>query len=98
MRVRFENIMTLFATTISLLSRRSSAFTTVSQGRLTFHRNFSPRELAASTEASSSIVDDEKLVQDMLYRIREVNTMTDEVRGSLLDFQVDGLQLGKVSQ
>jgi hypothetical protein len=43
-------------------------------------------------------MDDSKVVQDMLYRIRAVNKVPDEVRPSLLDFQVDGIILGKVRQ
>jgi hypothetical protein len=43
-------------------------------------------------------MDDSKVVQDMLYRIRAVNKVPNEVRSSLLDFQVDGISLGKVRQ
>ena len=39
---------------------------------------------------------EEKLVQDMLYRIRQCNNMPDEIKSSLIEFQVDGLLLGKV--
>jgi hypothetical protein len=46
---------------------------------------------------ASSTIDEEQLVKDMLYRIRQVNRMSDDVRSSLIDFQVDGLKLGKVS-
>lgn len=39
---------------------------------------------------------EERVMQDALYRIREVNRMPDEVRNNLLDFAVDGTVLGKV--
>jgi hypothetical protein len=38
----------------------------------------------------------EKLVQDMLYRVRKINYMPDEIRSSLLEFRVDGIKVGKV--
>lgn len=40
--------------------------------------------------------DDEAVVQDMLYRIRQVNSMPQEVESKLLEFSVDGIQLGEV--
>jgi hypothetical protein len=40
--------------------------------------------------------DDEAVVQDMLYRIRQVNSMPQEVESKLLEFSVDGSQLGEV--
>jgi hypothetical protein len=45
---------------------------------------------------ASTTRDNEQLVQDMLYRIRQVNHMPEEVRSSLIDFQVEGVKLGKV--
>lgn len=44
------------------------------------------------------MIDDSKLVQDMLYRMNTVNNVPDEVRSRMLDFQVDGFSLGKVRQ
>ena len=38
----------------------------------------------------------DKVVQDMLYRIRQCNLVPDEVRRQLVDFVVDGKVLGKV--
>ena len=38
----------------------------------------------------------EQILKDMLYRIRECNKMNDDVRSSIVEFQVDGLVLGKV--
>lgn len=46
--------------------------------------------------AVTSQANDEQLVQDMLYRLRRMNYMPPEVRSSLLEFQVDGISLGKV--
>jgi isopentenyldiphosphate isomerase len=43
-----------------------------------------------------SIASEEDVIQDMLYRIRQCNNMPDEIRASLLTFQVDGVHLGKV--
>lgn len=43
-------------------------------------------------------MNDSKVVQDMLYRIREVTNMPEAGRSSLIDFQVDGISLGKVRQ
>jgi hypothetical protein len=41
-------------------------------------------------------LDQAKVVQDMLYRIRQVNYMPDDIRQSLLPFVVDGVTVGKV--
>lgn len=40
---------------------------------------------------------DETVVQDMLYRIRQVNSMPPEVESTLCDFCVGGLLLGEVT-
>jgi 8-oxo-dGTP pyrophosphatase MutT (NUDIX family) len=39
---------------------------------------------------------EDTLVQDVLYRIRQCNNMPENVRSSLIEFQVDGRMLGKV--
>jgi hypothetical protein len=39
---------------------------------------------------------DIQLMEDILYRVRDVNRMPDEIRSSVLEFQVDGVALGKV--
>ena len=41
---------------------------------------------------------EKQLIQDMLARIRSINRMPDEIRSTLLDFEVDGQKLGKVSK
>ena len=58
----------------------------------------------ATTENKNGVVaeeedegnDEQKLMQDMLYRIRKCNEMPENVRHSIIDFQVDGAVLGKV--
>lgn len=54
---------------------------------------------ARSKRAMSSTrnLDDETVVQDMLYRIRQINIMPPEVESKLLDFAVDGINLGEVT-
>jgi hypothetical protein len=80
--------MALF-TTVSLFSKRSSAFV----ARVAPRRQLSTKSTATM---ASTTRDNEQLVQDMLYRIRQVNHMPEEVRSSLIDFQVEGVKLGKV--
>jgi Domain of unknown function (DUF4743) len=54
-----------------------------------------PHFLSTSkTVRTASISKEEKLIQDMLYRIRQVNSVPADVRDSLLDFRVDGVKLG----
>lgn len=58
----------------------------------------------ADVEASTSEMpaeqmahnDERKLMEDMLYRIRDCNQMPDDLRSSIVDFRVDGSVLGKV--
>jgi hypothetical protein len=40
--------------------------------------------------------DQQQLVQDMLYRIRQVRHVPTDIRDSLLEFRVDGIKLGQV--
>jgi hypothetical protein len=54
------------------------------------------RRQLSSIRATKSECDDEAVVKDMLYRIRQVNSMPQEVESRLLDFLVDGIQLGQV--
>ena len=51
----------------------------------------------SSTSISDNLSQQTKNVQDALYRIRCVNYMPSNVQQSLLHFQVDGVNLGKVS-
>jgi hypothetical protein len=41
-------------------------------------------------------IDEAQLMKDMLYRVRAINQVPDEVRRTALDFTVDGVKLGKV--
>lgn len=59
------------------------------------------RNLIRSTQMrrsiSNSVLNDETVVQDMCYRIRQVNSVPPEVESKLLDFSVDGIHLGEVT-
>lgn len=52
---------------------------------------------ARSAMSTSSSLDDKTVVQNMLYRIRQVNIMPPEVESTLLNFTVDGIHLGEVT-
>lgn len=53
--------------------------------------------MEVDTKISETNMQDEvKLMQDMLYRIRDCNQMPDDLRSSIIDFQLDGCILGKV--
>jgi hypothetical protein len=41
---------------------------------------------------------DKKLMQDILYRIRDCNDIPDEIRKTCMNFEVDGIPVGKVTQ
>ena len=83
----------IFATMISLISKN---------GCLRSHLicqafvPFSKRPFSHSKSAMLSSPNDAQVVQDMLYRIRQVNYMPEDIRASLLDFVVDGRKVGKV--
>jgi hypothetical protein len=74
-------------TTFALLPGGSRAF---------LARMVPRRQLSRGLVGMTSNIEEKKLVQDMLYRVRQVNHMPEEVRSTLLDFQVDGIKLGKV--
>ena len=42
------------------------------------------------------VTEDERIVSDMLHRIRKVNNMPIDIRSSIIPFHVDGIELGKV--
>jgi len=48
----------------------------------------------ASTTATT--IEDEKVMQDLLFRIRKVNQISPDIKASLLNFVVDGKIVGKV--
>ena len=62
--------------------RTARAATTVSEGTVETFEN--------------DMQDEGKLMQDMLYRIRDCNQMPDDLRSSIIDFQLDDCVLGKV--
>eukprot|EP00539_Tryblionella_compressa_P014306 CAMPEP_0178817062 /NCGR_PEP_ID=MMETSP0746-20121128/1686_1 /TAXON_ID=913974 /ORGANISM="Nitzschia punctata, Strain CCMP561" /LENGTH=391 /DNA_ID=CAMNT_0020478131 /DNA_START=148 /DNA_END=1323 /DNA_ORIENTATION=+ len=62
---------------------------------LYYHPSSSTLRLTSSTSAVKTS-SETQLVQDMLYRIRECNNMPEEIKASLVNFQVDGVILGKV--
>lgn len=45
---------------------------------------------------ASDVAAEEKVMQDVLYRVRAVNKMPEEIRNNLLDFVLDDIVLGKV--
>ena len=60
---------------------------------------FSSRPFYAATvgnAATSTTLCDPQLLQDMLYRIRQVSHVPPDIRDSLLEFRVDGIKLGQV--
>ena len=67
----------------AILTRRMRPLTENSRIRL-----FSTAASDTTTEA--------KIMQDVLYRVRAVNHMPEEIRNNLLDFVVDDIVLGKV--
>ena len=73
---------------LSILSRRAQAIASMrhSHVRVSLTRRFA--------HASSAVDDETKLLQDMLYRIRQVNQPPPS---SCIEFSVDGVVLGKVS-
>lgn len=50
----------------------------------------------AENKVLSDVVDEDKLMRDVLYRIRDCNRMPDDLRSNIVDFVVDGSVLGKV--
>jgi hypothetical protein len=68
--------------------RRASSSSSISSGdrQVPVRQNGTP----------SSPQDETQVVQNMLYRIRNVNKIPDDIRASLIDFVVDEKRLGKV--
>lgn len=63
-------------------------------------RSFSSKKLRPpfSMAILETSQDDEVAVQDMLYRIRRCNTVTNDHRKSMVEFLVDGEKVGKCSE
>jgi 8-oxo-dGTP pyrophosphatase MutT (NUDIX family) len=57
----------------------------------------SSSSFSTKSHMMKNVEDDTKLVQDMLYRIDQINNIPQDVYSSLLDFVVDGITLGKVT-
>lgn len=74
-----------------LVARRGALGFTPMFGHRQFVRG-ATRQLSSITSA----IDEAQLMRDMLYRVRSINQMPDDVRASALDFTVDGVTLGKV--
>ena len=55
------------------------------------------RSSCGTSAAMNKCIDNETVVQGMLYRIRQVNVMLEKVESELLDFSVDGIHLGEVT-
>ena len=80
---------------LSMLSSTTKAFLSSSSSRSS---NKQLQLLRSQTirYMTSSMIDEEQLMKDMLYRVRQVNKMPEEIESTLLDFQLDGISLGKV--
>ena len=68
--------------------------------RLAFAARLKPTRRMSTTvvrHASTLASSEEKVMQDMIYRVRQINHMPEDIRSSLLDFTVDGIRLGRVS-
>lgn len=75
----------------------------ISKGFLSRHttiRNAARQRQAVAIKSirflTSTTINEEQLIQDMLYRIRQINIMPEDIKSTLLDFQVDGINLGLV--
>jgi isopentenyldiphosphate isomerase len=98
-------MITLTALQLLSLRRRTAAFAlskaTAKVGISIDARqplSHSKKFLSTTTDTVSleTTMSEEKVVQNMLYRIRKCNNMPDEIRKTLLPFHIDGVVLGKV--
>lgn len=53
-------------------------------------------EAVQTTNTNNNAIDEAKLMQDMLYRIRQCNIVPEDLSSRIVDFEVDGGVLGKV--
>ncbi len=58
----------------------------------------SPTAAPLAMAMTGSVESDKKLMQDILYRIRDCNDIPDEIRKTCMNFEVDGIPVGKVTQ
>lgn len=75
------------------LTTRTRPYTTRTQFQLysTMNNNRYFNSMTGSMEG------DKRVMQDMLFRVRECNNVSDEIRKTFLNFVVDGSQLGRVT-
>jgi hypothetical protein len=99
--------MTIVGATLFLARRQQGAFgwgvlvvplSRRTTSRLSSRRQETVRLWSSTTAVSSSkMIEEGQLMQDMLQRVRAINQpLPEELRGSALDFTVDGVILGKV--
>lgn len=87
--VRFLNAMKVAGLSL-VVARRTLGFSVPRVSPSLFR-------MAMSTTAASNVkLDEGKLMQDMLHRIREVNYIPQDIKPTIVDFTVDGIKLGKV--
>ena len=91
MQLSLFAISILVFTMMSMMSTTTKAFfcSTSSSSRKLLLRSQTIRSM-------TSMIDAEQLMKDMLFRVRQVNQMPEEIKSTLLDFQLDGISLGKV--
>lgn len=93
MCMRFRCIILFVATRFGGNKNRFCAQAFAPPMRIGVRPTVVSRGMSSSYRAQS----DEAVVRDMLYRIRRVNTVPNEVESKLLDFSVDGIRLGQVT-
>ena len=102
MKCKIFVAISMVMSTSRVLTKRVTAFQLPlkrierqSSGKI-FTRRFLSSTIGGLNE-SGTVMDEIVLMEDMLNRIREVNYMPEEVRETVLDFMVDGVKVGKVS-
>ena len=84
-------------------SRRTLLSSSPKVSRESFHRSLpsqlhsTMREININT-MTGRVETDEQLMQDMLFRVRECNQISNDVRETLMNFVVDGTPVGKVTK
>ena len=93
--VRVQALTTQFVTT-----RRHSTVayprTTTSIAKQKFVSTGRSAQYVTRKFLATTISQDQQLLEDMLYRIRQVSHVPSDIRDSLLEFRVDGITLGQV--
>jgi 8-oxo-dGTP pyrophosphatase MutT (NUDIX family) len=90
---------------MTLLVQHAMAFTsrlTVATFRPSYGLSLASRLMTSTTTASSGLSGTDKtdtaVMKDILYRVRDVNHMPNSIRDGLVDFSVDSVPLGLVTQ